>query len=161
MWTYSCSHRGDHQFLQKVLWSLEIKLLQFTLFPSVLPTSISFSSHSYPTGIKEQTGGMLEKMNREQEARPQTPRELSTDFSVKEGCSSFPICSHCSWSCVNGSIATYKFWESSAMHKQLLKYVKVAGLNKKTPAAPHFLWDKGKEYGKECGTDREAISFLI
>ena len=47
------------------------------------------------------------------------------------------------------------------MHKQLLKYVKVMGLSKKTAAAPHFLWDKGKDYGEECGTDREAISFLI
>lgn len=48
------------------------------------------------------------------------------------------------------------------MHKQLLKYVKGMGLNKKTnPAASHFLWDKGKDYGGECGTDRKAISFLI
>lgn len=61
-------------------------------------------------------------------------------------------------SCVNGSITTRRFWESSAMHKQLLKYVKVMGLNKKpNPAPPRFLWNKGKGYGEECGTNREEL----
>lgn len=114
------------------------------LFPSVLPTSISLYSPIYPTTTNEQTRGTLEKKNMEQHRRLQTHRELNVHLSINEGCAYFSRCSYCSKSCVNGSITTYKFWESSAMQKQLLNYVKVMGLNKETLQLHTFFGTKGK-----------------
>lgn len=37
--------------------------------------------------------------------------------------------------------------------------MKVIGLNTKSPIPSHFLWEKGKNYGGKCRTDREAVSF--
>jgi len=69
-------------------------------------------------------------MSTEQHGGPQTHRELDTNFSVQEACSDFPTRSHCSKSCVSGSVTTHQLSESSATHKQLLKCAKVVALDK-------------------------------
>lgn len=76
---------------------------------------MSICSHIF--SLHEYTVGILEEISREQHRRSQTHREVNPTFSIKEGYSSFPICSQCSKSSVNGSIIAYKFWENFAMHK--------------------------------------------
>lgn len=48
------------------------------------------------------------------------------------------------------------------MNNQLLKYVKVMGSNwkKHNSATLYLLWDRGKDYEGQYGTERKAISFL-